>query len=190
VLRGSLEGWDYSTENIAFMAEKGITNVQLLPLGYHEALRTITPAADKDVDVLFYGSLNDRRRAVLERLAPQCRVQHLFGVYGEERDRWIARSKIVLNMHYYPAQIFEQVRTSYLLNNGCFVIAEDAPHNPYADCLVAVPYEDLVDRCLYYLHNAEERERIAREGLERFSRRPMTQYLQPVVELVLQKLSS
>jgi hypothetical protein len=77
-----------------------------------------------------------------------------------------------------------------LLNNGCFVITEDAPHNPYADCLVAVPYEDLVDRCLFYLHNSEERERIAREGLERFSRRPMTEYLRPVVELALQKLSS
>jgi tetratricopeptide (TPR) repeat protein len=180
-LRQAVSVWDYSADNISMLHEKGLKSVQRLPLGYHEALRTI-PATDKDIDVLFYGSVNERRQVVLEQLASQCKVQHLFGVYGEERDRWIARSRIVLNMHFYPAQIMEQVRISYLLNNGCFVLSEEAPHNPYEGCLATAPYTELVPRCLYYLSHPEERDRIAREGLARFARRPMVEYLRPVLE--------
>jgi hypothetical protein len=189
MLRQAVAVWDYSPDNISLLREKGLSNVQLLPLGYHEALRTI-PAADKDVDVLFYGSLNERRQAVLQQLAQHCTVKHLFGVYGAERDQWIARSRIVLNLHFYAAQILEQVRISYLLNNGCFVLSEDAPHNPYEGCTATAPYGELVDRCLYYLKHPEERERIAREGQARFARRPMVEYLRPVLEAVQRQVPS
>jgi hypothetical protein len=93
-------------------------------------------------------------------------------------------------MHFYTAQILEQVRVSYLLNNGCFVLSEDAPHNPYEGCMVTVPYGELVDRCLHYLRHPEERERVAREGQARFARRPMVEYLRPVLEAVQRQVSS
>ena len=51
-------------------------------------------------------------------------VKALFGVYGRERDKLIARSKIVLNMHHYSSQIFEIVRVFYLLTNRKAVVAE------------------------------------------------------------------
>jgi SAM-dependent methyltransferase len=180
ILRGALEVWDYSPENVAALAAQGVTNVRLLPLGFHENLATIAPA-DKDVDVLFYGSLNDRRRVLLNELASKCRVRHLYGVYGEERDRAIARAHIVLNVHFYPAQIMEQARISYLLNNGCFVVSEESPANPYEDCLATAPYDELAACCLHYLRHPEERARIAREGKERFSRRPMVDYVREVL---------
>jgi glycosyltransferase involved in cell wall biosynthesis/thioredoxin-like negative regulator of GroEL len=184
VLRRGAAVWDYSPENLSVLSENGLKNVHLVPPGYHEALRTIPSVleAEKDVGVLFYGSLNDRRRAVLERLSSECAVKHLFGVYGEERDRWIARSRVILNMHYYPAQISEQVRISYLLNNGCFVVSEESAHNPFEGCLVSAPYEKLTECCLHYVGRPDERERIAIEGLARFSQRPMVDYLRPVLE--------
>ena len=45
-------------------------------------------------------------------------LRTLFGDYGEVRDRWIARSRVVLNIHFYDIKVAEQVRLSYLLNNG------------------------------------------------------------------------
>jgi hypothetical protein len=180
LLRGGLEVWDYSPENVAALTANGVRNVRLLPLGYHENLATI-PHADKDVDVLFYGSLNARRKALLEELARHCVVRHLFGVYGEERDRWIARSRIVLNVHFYPAQIMEQARVSYLLNNGRFVVSEESPHNPYENCLATAPYGELATRCLHYLAHPAGREEVARRGRDLFRQRRMVDYLKPVL---------
>ena len=46
-----------------------------------------------------------------------------YGVYGAERDRLIARSRLVLNVHYFPTHIFEMIRVSYLLANRTAVVA-------------------------------------------------------------------
>ena len=95
--------WDYSAENVRRAAELGLGTLCHVPLGYVPELARIMPASE-DIDVLFYGSTNPRRQAVLEALAAAgLRVEVLFGVYGEERDRAIARAKIVLNMHFYDA---------------------------------------------------------------------------------------
>ena len=45
---------------------------------------------------------------------------------------WIARSKIVLNLHQYDAQVFEIVRVSYLLANRRAVVSERGA-NPTED---------------------------------------------------------
>ena len=172
--------WDYTPGNVAFLEEKGIKDIRVLPLGYHEKLRTIAPAA-KEIDVLFYGSLNGRRRKILDALMQRCRVRAVFGRYGQERDALIARSKIILNIHRYEAKILEQVRISYLLNNGCFVISEDSAHNPLEGMIVASPYEQLVETCLAYLADEPGRIRFAEEGQRLFRRRPMTEFLRAIL---------
>ena len=97
--------------------------------------------------MLFYGSLNSRRQAVLENLRlAGLKVVHLFGVYGEERDAAIANAKVVLNLHYYEDSIHELVRTSYLLANKKAVVSEAGPGTEIEDgireAMVAVPYEE------------------------------------------------
>lgn len=176
------EIWDYSPSNVRFLQQRGLTNVKHVPLGFHEALRTIKPAPEEDIDVLFYGSANERRRKIFKELKDRCRFQHLFGVYGDARDPLIARSKIILNVRLNQAQIFEQARVSYLLNNGCFVVSEDAPDNPYRGMIRAVHYEHLVDTCIDYLARPEDRRRIAQEGADQFARMPMTEILKGVLE--------
>ena len=96
-----------------------------VPIGYVPALTRIV-AVPEDIDVLFYGAMTDRRRAILDKLrAKGFRVESLFGVYGAGRDAWIARSKIVINIHYSEqAKIFEIVRISYLLANRRAVVSE------------------------------------------------------------------
>lgn len=182
VLQAAAEVWDYSPQNAAFLGDKGIRNVKVLPIGFHEKLQSIaqTPA---DIDVLFYGSVNPRRQAILDSLRQHCKVEALFGVYGAERDGFIARSRIILNLHFYEAQIMEQVRISYLLNNRCFVIAEEAVDNPYQDCLITAPYDQLVETCLHWLKSPAECERIAQAGFAKFAAQPMADYLRGVISL-------
>ncbi|MCP4215899.1 MAG: hypothetical protein GY765_14695, partial [bacterium] len=168
VLRHASMVWDYSEKNIAFLAEKGITARRLVP-GYHENLELVKPAANCSVDVLFYGSLGERRKKVLEKLSETYKVKALFGVYGEKRDKWIARSRLVLNMHHYSTQIFEAVRISYLLNNGCFILSENSVNYPYSKVeLPLVPYGNLVESCLEYLSDPRRMERIGRENYRDF----------------------
>lgn len=154
VLRHAMEIWDFAGSNRSFLNGLGLDARLVLP-GYHPRLEMIScmPMADRDVDVLFYGSVGDRRRHILEALSRRCRVKALFGVYGEARDRWIGRARIVLNMHHYSRQLFEAVRVSYLLNNRCSVITEAGAGEggyPQVD-MACVPYESLVETCLDYL---------------------------------------
>jgi hypothetical protein len=58
------EVWDYSTRNIEQWARLGIRAVRHLPVGYVPQLSRI-PRDEEDSDVLFYGSVNDRRQEIL-----------------------------------------------------------------------------------------------------------------------------
>ena len=122
--------WDYGAENVRRLRARGAGQVRHVPLGYVPQLTRIPvlPPEEQDIDVLFYGAINPRRQAVLEGLiARGLRIEFLSGVYREERDRYVARAKLVLNLHYYPASVFETVRVSYLLANEKAVVAECGP---------------------------------------------------------------
>jgi hypothetical protein len=184
VLAGASEVWDYSGENIAFLAERGIA-ARHLPLGWHEDLERIEPAPERDIDVLFYGMMNERRLAVLRAAHDMgLLVEAVFGVFLEERDRLIARSKVVLNMHYYPMRIFEAVRVSYLLNNAAFVVCEESVDDPYPRCgLAFAPEEGLAETCRYFVEQEAEREAArVRAHLAFKAHYPMTAFLRAVLE--------
>jgi hypothetical protein len=149
--------WDYSLENIEFLRQQGISALHL-PVGFHESLEQVPRGAKKDIDVLFFGSLGERRQAVLDKLEKtgRVRVKALFGVYGRERDEYIGKSKILLNIHYYTTKIFEAVRVSYLLNNRCCVVSEESPVYPYAGVNIPlVAYDSLAEKCLDILDKGE-----------------------------------
>jgi hypothetical protein len=153
--------WDYSPENIAFLAGLGIS-AKHVPVGYHKSLEQISVGQNKDVDVLFFGSKGDRRQKILSDIysANKCTVKALFGLYGQERAAWIARSKIVLNIHYYSAQIFEAVRVSYLVNNQCCVVSESSAVYPYPGVSIPlVGYEDIAQTCFEILDKNEWQEK-------------------------------
>jgi hypothetical protein len=171
ILEHAYDVWDFSDINIAFLKELGI-DAKYLPPGYHDSLEIIEHAEKRDIDVLFYGSINQRRKELLEKLSSRCSVKVLQGVFGEERDELIGRSRIVLNMHYYPTRILESVRISFLLNNRCFIITEDSDDMPYKSVdLVAARYRKLIDTCISYIRQPDEMERIRTENYEQFKRK-------------------
>lgn len=178
--------WDYSAANIRELCARGARQPLHVPLGYVPELERIRHGTP-DTDVLFYGSLNPRRTAVLDRLsAAGARVEKLFGVYGAERDACIARARIVLNMHFYEANVLEVVRIVYLLANRIFVVSEhgaDAAETArFEGALAFCAYEHLADTCLRYLAEAQSRESIAAAGQQRMRALPQAAYLRPAVE--------
>lgn len=182
ILNQADEVWDYSEENINFLRRRGVAHVRLLPIGFHENLRRIGRKT-QDIDVLFYGSLNPRRRAILDQIATFANVKCLVGVYGAERDAYIARSKVVLNLHYYEAQIMEQCRIAYLLNNHAFVITEDSPSNPFGDAIVSAPYGTLVETVRDYLSRPKDCYLKAKQGFQSFKQCSMIEYMRPLLSI-------
>lgn len=167
--------WDYSAENVRRLEALGARGARHVPLGYVPELVRIAPAAE-ETDVLFYGSLNPRRQQIIDALrARGLKVTVLFGCYGEERDRAIARARIVLIVHFYPAKIFEVVRAAYLLSNAKAVVAECGPDTSLdadlGEALCGVPYDGLVDACVELAGDPARRGALAERGQRIFARR-------------------
>ncbi len=177
----SYEVWDYSRKNIRELTRLGVEEVRFCGIGYVPELTRI-PVSPCDIDVLLYGSINRRRAAVLEELnARDLKVEALFDRYGEERDRYISRSKIVLNVHYYEARVFEVVRISYLLANRRCVVSEAGDdgelEKPFREGVVFAPYEDLVEACTRYVWDDDLRDRIAGSGFSAMEVLPQAAFL-------------
>lgn len=172
-----LELWDYSPVNLEYLQARGAPRGRLLELGFHPKLARLRTDIPADIDVLFYGSIGPRRQYILKALEAQgLKVKALFGVYGEERDRWVERSKLILNCHHYDTGIFEVVRVFYLLTNARAVVAEvgDSTHiDPFfRDAVCAVPYEGLVDACERLANDELAHRELAGQGRRLMESRP------------------
>jgi SAM-dependent methyltransferase len=136
---------DYDNANVAAYlgADGDAADVPVVPLlhaPYLERADTL-PLRQRPIDLLFFGTMNDRRRAFLDRVEA-CGLQVAtfdHPVYGEERDAYVRQAKAVLNCHYYASSRFEQARVSHCLSLGTPVIAErrgaGAPHPAFDDAV-------------------------------------------------------
>ncbi|MGK7910625.1 MAG: methyltransferase domain-containing protein [Synechococcus sp.] len=178
---------DYNAENIQAWQHYGVNRCQLLKLGYMPQLSRINPPLNQDIDVLFYGSMNKRRRKILIALrARGIKIKVLpVGMYGKERDDWISRAKIVVDIHYYETKLFNVVRFAHLLSNRKFVVSEYCSDPigvaEFSDGVVFCRYDEIVDVCIEYLQKPEKRELISLRGFELFSQRKETYYLNAVL---------
>jgi glycosyltransferase involved in cell wall biosynthesis len=165
-LSNHLDIWDYNNKNIDFLLKKGIKRIpRMMRVGTSRSMHRIAKAESQDIDVLFYGSLNERRKKVLDKLTEMgLNVIKLWDVYGEKRDSYIARSKVVLNMHFYETNIFEIVRVSYLMANSKAVVAECSDTTEIDAALLggikAVKYDNLAQACYELVHNENARARL------------------------------
>lgn len=183
----SLPVLDYSPRNRENLAAKGIEHAGVLEIGYSRCLSQIKHAPVKDIDVLFYGSMNERRHHILKSLEQGgLKVAHLFNIYGAERDAAIARAKIVINIHHYASGVFEIVRISYLLANCVCVLTEgdirDPDLQPFIGGLAIEPYDALIERCHKLIADADERDTIAAKGFAAMQSRSQADMLMSVMK--------
>ncbi len=158
-LKQADEVWDFSLNNIKFLHNNKI-NVKYFPVPYCNGLKRLSPLSKDlmDIDFLFYGAMNERRFKVLggiQNKLPKCKLITLFNVFGKELDEYIERSKIILNIHYYPFSEQEQVRVFYpIINNKC-VLSEKSSINSFGSSIIECDYESLADRSAYLLKSGD-----------------------------------
>lgn len=190
--------WDYSRENITYLSNKyKFTNTMYVPLRYSESIRTCPQLreSEKTIDVLFLGSMSERRKKLLDRLQESNYTIHIArnNLWNQERDKLVAQSKIVLNIQYYDNGILEMPRLTYLLSNGIFVISEKGREPSIAsemsNYLILCSYARLEQQIMYYLGRPDLRKKKTKEFFNNWNKTsfdhsiPLTCFVgQPTIE--------
>jgi hypothetical protein len=180
--------WEYSEANIATWSAIGTRYpVTLVPVGWAPVLKRIDPNKAQDIEVLIYGLPGQLRLEVFSDLCLRgLKCVFLCGLYGQARDNFIARSKLVLNINQHESRIFEVVRVSYLLANAKAVIAD-----AHADMLIepdikgAVVFcqpRDMFQMCWDLLHDDEARLQLGLRGQSAFQARHISPILRSALE--------
>lgn len=157
--------WDYSADHIQILKHNNVRAFHVPP-SWHQRAKTITSLEEKESDVLFCGAKNLRRDYITKAIGVLCRVKVLADTYGAERDDAMAKTHLVLNVHYYPSQTLELLRISHALSNEIPVVSEISETNPYGDGIAMVSYRKLPAVVLALLSDKEKRTELARRGHE------------------------
>lgn len=141
------EVWDYSKENVRILKDHGIL-AKYIPLEspdwYIEELRDYRAKNPIEYDVGFAGCLTDRRVYILNKLKSMGLLVNSIEVYGKQRDKELAKCKVLVNIHALPDfKIFESARCEPWLKLGVTVISENSLDND--ERCINVEYENMVD---------------------------------------------
>jgi len=183
LLQGATAVWEFQDINLPFLAHHGM-EPDLLRLGYHPALEDVVEKRERDIDLLFFGSITPSRKRLLQALQQEgLRLHVAFDPVSLYRNDLIARSRVVLN----PKQGDEmphspQLRTLYAAHNRRPVICDGVLEPDwYADICLHAGGEPYVDVC---------RETLARADLDSLGpafhdalrTHPQSGLLEPVLE--------
>ncbi len=163
--------WDFHLRNVRFLREEGISRTaRFVPIGYVPQLSRIA-SAHEDVDVLFFGLPSERRQSILKEASNRkLKVVALRGVFGGERDQWIGRAKVVLNLHLAAGGMFESLRVLYLMANRKAVVTEaDDPAEIDPGLrrgLCVRRYDRLVEACIELVEDDRKRLALANAGFQ------------------------
>jgi hypothetical protein len=159
-LNNAIDIWDYTTN---------------FKIGYSKIWESEYQQS-KPIDVLFYGSLNERRLSILN----QVKNIKIIGGDGSNfgNSLWmdyIMRSKIILSVAFYEPSNNDLFRITPLLSNRCFVISEkcideDFNNNPN---LLTCDKEDIPELCEYYVNRPLERLEWINKGYDYIKNNPI-----------------
>lgn len=155
--RDWLRDWlvlDYHSENVAWLKrENGPAQQAIeLPIVPSPALAWGEPVDKKIVDVLFFGSLSERRDRVLRELEQRgLTVERVSGAYAWELAPALRRARLVLNIHFYERALFPVARVLQPVVQGVPVVCESSVFSRLGDWsdsgIVFADYADLPNVC-------------------------------------------
>ena len=121
LIENSIYTFDYSEINLQFYPNYLKYKIKLLA-----PLIQIIPNyyINKSIDILFIGTITDRRKKILDKLQEKYNIVILEKVFGENLNNYIKISKIVLNLHAFDNSIFELFRIHDILPYNCNIISE------------------------------------------------------------------
>ena len=118
---------DYDLRNLAAYGCKD-GDIPIVSFHYAPYLSSaaVTPIEERPIDLLFFGSINERRQALFDRIKACGWSVSRFDqpLFSEERDQFIRQSKAVFNCHFYESSRFEQARAFHTLSLGTPLISE------------------------------------------------------------------
>ena len=161
-------GWkrvlEMYNENLAL---RNTENVVFFPIGYSKAFEFDIPKQEEDIDVYFYGALTERRRqlgVILESSGLKVRV--IQNEFGEERNKNIMRSKIVINMKAHDLWSYGPIHCLSAQCNKKFMLCEHTgigygPYIPGKHFAEFKDPDDMIPTIKWWLDHSEEREKMA-----------------------------
>jgi hypothetical protein len=175
--------WDYSVDNVEIAHRNGIPSIHVPP-AWHEKYEPIESMGDDvNIDVLFIGALNGRRTFLVQLLGQLFDEVHVLqSTWGIERDEFMARSKMLINIHFYKAQTLELLRLAHALNSGLPVISEESPNNPWSDAIATAPYEGLARKVMELWHSPNDLTELGLRGQEAFRSTSMTEVVKQALD--------
>jgi len=170
---------EYNILNINYLknTNKNI-DYQFIPLCYSSFLEDYYNSRivkktfiEKDIDILFLGKLNRRRKNIINPLTQKYKIvtKYNFDDKGNtELCNLIERSKIVLNIMYYDNNIiFDYYRNSFILSTKTLLITEKSSSKDYIiedglleleNNIINVEYDKIIETVDKYLKNTSEEE--------------------------------
>ena len=124
-IKGAKAVWEYQAENIAKYKDLNkyihIVPPSIMPQPTHK----------KDIDYLFYGMVHGskHREQWIKELQKSINLTIVNGLLENKMWELLARSKNVLNIHYYPNAPLEIFRINEALSFGCNVVSETCTSN-------------------------------------------------------------
>ncbi len=170
------EVWDFSARNVAAWTTRIVSHV---PVGFHPSMQrfAMRPWAERDIDVVFCGAMNERRQEVVRQIEARGLKMCIIppgAAYGAERDALLARSKVALNMLFHEGGLFPALRAAHCVANRLAVVSEDAPERPRWAINVADEAYQLAERCEQLCRFRVLNRELAEAAHQRFADEPMT----------------
>jgi hypothetical protein len=187
--------YDYSQRNMATLnALNPRFPVLYAKIAYAPCLEKLPITCNQDIDVLHYGRLTKIRWEAMYKISDMQRnfsglkTVTATNVWGELRDEFIARSKVIFNVGYGDYNIFEIVRVSYLLankkavlcvtNGGNMEIDDDLRDGVLKFCSISEAQKS----CMTLVHDDDAREKYVEHCYEVFRRRDIRDVITVMME--------
>lgn len=186
--------WDYHAQNVERLRLVGVQDIHHVPVGYAPEMQRVPKGLIQDIDVLFYGYHTSRRQKVIDAIQAMglniVTSQMVGYMKNEERDAYIARAKVVLNMHTLDsAHVFELARVGYLLANHKAVVTEISDMTEIdadmRDAVLGGPIDTLAQLCYELVHDDARRHELERRAFSTFSQRSASQVMQTAMDRYL-----
>jgi hypothetical protein len=169
--------FEYNILNINYLknTNKNI-DYQFIPLCYSSFLEDYYNSRivkktfiEKDIDILFLGKLNRRRKNIINPLTQKYKIVTKYNFddnSNTELCNLIERSKIVLNVLFYKSNIiFDYYRNSFILSTRTLLITEKATSKDYnvengllelENNIINVEYDKIIETVNNYMDNITE----------------------------------
>ncbi len=173
-MEGADELWDYDYLNREYLRLYHKVEVdRVQPIEYVPSFERIESNPNPEIDVLFYGLVNERRGRIITDIRfksyDRFSVVTAAGCSADLNENLIANSKVILNIHAFePWHRQEQERIAFLLANKKCVLSEPSQFNHFDDAILEVHPEHMYDKIIDLLDGDKWRE-VGENGYRTFN---------------------